>query len=686
MGKISDSVKNGVLKDNRSIEKILHAFLGDFDISWGAKKVAYNTSMYVFIIKPSETFAETFGLDYELLLVYSPYESIQARTMQAINSFFASDPAKGRVESLVCIVVSDAPNAKKWVDNYIVEHQDLRTYIVFNKEDLLKPSVHAMTSEFRKQMSERDLFDIQLPLLDDLYFFGRQNILSEIVDRVKSCQNSGVFGLRKTGKTSLLYKIKRTVEGGNIGKVFIYDGKNAKIRMRTWSAILLLIIEDICRAYDKEFPQIDPKNVLNIIESFESMIKSIPSNQRIVIIIDEIEYISFHPPLDVHWKQDYFNLWQILWSMQSSYRNICYIIAGVNPLVVELSSIDSIQNPLFGIITPFYIRGLERNDIYDMSRRIGRRLGLKFDHSAIDYLYSRYGGHPLLSRLALSYENKHAQQKPILIKENTLLLNEKEREENLIPYCQHIVDVLRDFYSEEYTLLEFLALGETKDFLELASSETTVSHLKNYGLLEFENKRPKIGIPVVATYIGRVLAKEQGTQLARSVIPENHRSIWIKNSVQSIISYMRQLEVTIRENALPMLFGINSFPEAEKLLSIPVVITENDFKGFISTLSNCFVESIQNYGKSINDSNYFWKVIKTNYPNLFDALLRIKAYRNWSEHLNLTLKMQEVVKNYHNRDLEGKNLCEIKELYFVLQQRTIDELKLSISLEISNLS
>lgn len=686
MGAIDGAVLNGVIASEPQLQKVLHPFLNDFDISWGAKRAAFNATLYQFIAKPSAIFSETFGLEFELLLIYSPYDSMQARTMQAINSFFQSDPAKGRVENLICIIVSDALNAKDWVNTYATEYQDLRTYVVFNKDELISSGKYSLVPEFRKQLSERDLFDVQLPLLDDLYFFGRQEILHRIQDNIRQCENSGVFGLRKTGKTSLLYKIKRTVESANGGKVFIYDCKNAKIRIRTWNSLLLLILKDLCSAYNLTQPTVDENSPLQVVEELENIIKKIPKTQRAVLIFDEIEYISFLPPLDPHWEKDYFDFWHFLWSMQSTYRTLCFIIAGVNPKVVEISSINSIQNPLFNIVKVSYIQGLTRQDIYDLARRIGRRMGLKFDHTAIDYLHQRYKGHPLLTRLALSFENRNATQKPITFTRDMLFADEVAREEELVPYCQHIVDVLKDFYPDEYMLLEFLSIGAVQDFIDLSTDPMSITHLKNYGLLSYENNMPKIEIPVVASYISRMTAKEQGSQLAHPIIPIGQREKWLSDNIRSIISYMRQLEAVINTNGTPLLFGSNSFPQADKLLEIPVANAESGFKVFISTLSNCFVESIENYGKSIKKSSYFWNEIKSAYPHVFDALLRVKAYRNRSEHLKLIPQMQETVNHFLYLDLEGKPICEVHDSNFILQQCTIENLKVAISVEISNLS
>lgn len=683
---IHQAVQNGILKKEPKLLDIVNPFSTDFEISWGSRRTAYNTTIYEFIIKPSQTVAETFGLEYDLLLVYSPYPEMQPRVMQAVSSLFSDDPAKGRVENFLCVLVSDDPNAKEWVNKYTIQQQDLRSYVVFHTDILKTKQRYSTQTAFREQLRERDLFDVQLPLVDDLYFFGRQAILRDIHDNIRRCENCGLFGLRKTGKTSLLFKVKRTVSELNLGKTLFYDAKNAKIRMRSWIDLLIVIIRDICEMYNLQIDFPESGNPINVVETFENTIKAISTQEKLILIFDEIEYISFEPLYDFHWKEDFFHFWQLLWTMQSEYRNFCFIIAGVNPTVVETSSISKIQNPLFSIVKKYYVRGLEREDIHNLARRIGRRMGMHFDKTAVDYLFQRYGGHPLLTRLALSYENRSAAHKPINLTEDLLRSTQESREEELIAYCQHIIDVLSDFYPDEYILLQYLSVDDIQDFLDLATSPLSVTHLKNYGLLKYEEGVPQIGIPVVSNYIRQGVKNEQKTEFARMIIQPNERATWVFNMTRSIMDYMRQLEVAIRKDNTSPLFGSNSFPEAEKLLDVPVAHNESQFKAFMSTFSNCFVESIENYGKSISKSQYFWNEIKTEYPHLFRALLRVKVYRNWVEHLSLNSSMQKLLDEFLSTDLEDKNFYDIEDGYFVLQQCTLEKLKLSISLEITRLS
>ena len=60
MGAIDGAVLNGVIASEPQLQKVLHPFLNDFDISWGAKRAAFNATLYQFIAKPSAIFSETF--------------------------------------------------------------------------------------------------------------------------------------------------------------------------------------------------------------------------------------------------------------------------------------------------------------------------------------------------------------------------------------------------------------------------------------------------------------------------------------------------------------------------------------------------------------------------------------------------------------------------------------------------
>jgi hypothetical protein len=117
-----------------------------------------------------------------------------------------------------------------------------------------------------------------------------------------------------------------------------------------------------------------------------------------------------------------------------------------------------------------------------------------------------------------------------------------------------------------------------------------------------------------------------------------------------------------------------------------VVETENQFKQFLDTCNKCFVESVENFGQSIDRNKYYWQDIRTTYPGLWYALQRIKIYRHESLHLMLTEQAAGELLAYLKQDLEGKQPSSVRDCYFILQQCVLDGLLTGIQIEIGNLT
>ena len=371
----------------------------------------------------------------------SEFPSVQARSMQAIEQIYSEQPFKARANPLVYILVSHAEDVTEYVSSYLMEHPQARTPIPINWYEIVNKNNDAwyLRNTISRFLFTRDLFDYQLPLDQDLYFFGRTQVVSELIDFVKKSENRGLFGLRKTGKTSILYKVERICNENNIAHVLYYDCKRYDIRSKRWIGLLGLITDQIISVLS-----LSPAIGINdgIIDRFIQVIRLIPPNKKVCVIFDEIEYISPLAKLDVHWARDFIDFWQMLWSVQSEIRRISFIVAGVNPYLVELDLVDGIQNPVFGIIKHVMLTGMSLDDLGIMIRRIGRQMGLDFDDNAVGYIHSHYGGHPLLSRLACSFTNKKIMERtlarPATVDVTALRNSEQERDLS----CSFTADIL----------------------------------------------------------------------------------------------------------------------------------------------------------------------------------------------------------------------------------------------------
>ena len=318
-------------------------------------------------------------------------------------------------------------------------------------------------------------------------------------------------------------------------------------------------------------------------------------------------------------------------------------------------------------------------------------MGLRFDEEALEYIVERYGGHPLLTRISCSIMHKtlrdSRQELPKVLDLRWLRTTQEQREGELSFYCGHVVSELSTFYPDEFEVLTQIANGSLVDVYEFTSDPEFTAHLKNYGLLRTNaTGRPVIAIPVLERFIRTQDAKKHGRATSLEVHPESARSTWLERRKRAINDDIEQLQREIARLGLPELFGANSYPESHRFFRVGVVSDEAGFSGFINTCNRCFVESIENYGKRNGDSKYFWRIVRDTYPMLGEAMRRIKVYRHNRVHIMLEGPVEEELSRFLERDLGGQAARGVAEIWFVLQQRVLDELLVGILIETDQLS
>jgi hypothetical protein len=90
------------------------------------------------------------------------------------------------------------------------------------------------------------------------------------------------------------------------------------------------------------------------------------------------------------------------------------------------------------------------------------------------------------------------------------------------------------------------------------------------------------------------------------------------------------------------------------------------------------VESLEKLGNKLGKKTYFWDEIKSALPELWEALLRIKVYRNHQNHLELTDVFIKDYNRFINSDLEGKAPHDLPDGWFALPQVALDELLVGV--------
>jgi hypothetical protein len=617
---------------------------------------------------------------------------LQPRHLDAIERCLGEVPAQGRVDQTLFFLVTSDPRAEKSLFEYTRQNAQARIPVLFKKEILTSDSkAWSVRNTIADQLFSRDLFDYLLPLDDDLVFFGRDAVVYEFLDAIKKPENRGLFGLRKSGKTSVLKKVERLArKDGHI--ILYYDCKLPQFRSLRWTDFLARITDDARRKIGRPAPA--SRNQEHVSDRFASVLKALPRHKNLVLIFDEIEYVSPLAILDKHWRADFIPFWQTLWATQSEHRRLSFLVAGINPTVSETSTIDGVQNPMFGIVRPVYLRGFDETELKAMLDHFGSRMGLQFSPDATKYLLERYGGHPSLTRMACSLANTalkiNGEAKPVRVSRELLSEGEALREQDMTFYgfCDHVVSELRDYHPDEYYLLEKLALGNVAEFTDFAVDPRFTQHLKQYGLLvQQPGSKPTIRIPVLAKHVAWWAARRDGTPMLRDVVAPDRRVRWLQEQTKKILEDIRYLQKAIEAKGSdqPQLYGTNGIPEAERFITLTPVDSADGFSHFINVTFRCFVESLQSSGKKRRVSDYLPRIVKGSYAELWHALERIRLYRHNAFHIELRQKTEQDLAVYLAEDLFGRRPSQVPELYFVLQQCVVDGLLVGVRCEIDRL-
>ena len=488
----------------KKISKLFH--IGFF------RKVEFKQMQYVYIFgKPSNDFTLKFNIDTEVLILFNKLDLFEKRTLDIVDKLLTE--YYNRLDKYCVIIISNDNLICNKIESINAGEKLSRVFVPFTYNELIDYRVGNafIETRFKKFFYVRDLFDLDSPIKSESFFFGRSKIVHEFFEKYTNSENSALFGLRKIGKTSVLYAVRRLFESKELPVIYI-DSQSPSIHKRRWYEALEKIIY---LAYE-QMPEInnDLVKIKNYSEKdastfFEKDLKKISllkGGKKILLIFDEIENITFNISPSEHWNKndDFLLFWQTIRSIFQSNRDIfTFIIAGVNPHVLEVTSLGSFDNPIFKIATPKYLNLFNFDTVKEMTYTIGMYMGLIFEEEVFFLLYEDFGGHPFLTRVACSNINK-------LLPDNrpesvTKFWYKQNRSKFIIPvisYVEQLLSVLKNFYNNEYQMLEVLANDSLELFGQLInSSPRAAEHLEGYGLVNMTPNQYYFKLKIIEDYI-----------------------------------------------------------------------------------------------------------------------------------------------------------------------------------------
>lgn len=482
---------------NHPRQRPLALALGEaFDITYGHQ----HGDLAFWFAAPDAHVRERFGLAREVVVLYSGHPVTDARVLTAIDAICADAAYKSRVDQTLALLIhsGDREHTQGLLAPTELGTQGRgdRVVVPLLASELRDPGRGDMfvRSAIARALGGTDLFGMSSPITSDRYFFGRQDLVRQLISRSRDHgQNTGLFGLRKTGKTSVLFAAQRALEGQPVHCEYI-DCHNPGFHSRRWWGVLEQIAER-CGCEGVGEPYAPDTAGERFAHDLRCRLDGQHGIDSIVVMLDEIEYITqgLAGTLGAHWDADFVPFWQTIRAThQETHGRFTFVVAGVNPASVERSHFGGVPNPVFQLAVPFYLEPLAIDGVRSMVRTIGRLSGLHFEEPVYAYLQEVYGGHPYLIRVACSEVWRHIETTDPMARARVTTDTFDAMQGVLrARLAQPIRDTLLSlvwWYPDEYALLQILAAGDGAFVADyLAQNPGSVIQFARYGLLKADS-------------------------------------------------------------------------------------------------------------------------------------------------------------------------------------------------------
>ncbi len=491
----------------RRMEQLFH-LTRDGEITIGKQKSNYRYAL----IKPCGKMRGILHTDREILVVFSSYEDFQPRSIDAFDFILDQSSEDFRVEKVARILVSGDQSIARKLKALFESRPDAPVVIPYHTSEFsLATSEADIISRIREFSFSRDLFSMSSPLRSELYFYGRSNLINEISAKLSSRENFGLFGLRRSGKTSLISGISRSFGSRNGASVTI-DCQSPSVHQLRWNELLRHIaieLKEVLPAKHKiSSPSVyDPKlAATTFLEDIRILAKQ-SKKDFVAVLFDEIERIAPGTATSEHWNddRDFLLFWQAMRAaFQSPSSPLVYLIVGTNPRCVETVKLHESDNPLYGNVEKRFIPMFSAEQVSEMVVDLGSIMGVKFDAESCMKLFQDFGGHPFLTRYACSFVANAARERPVTVDRTVYAKGVNQYTTESDSYVASVVGLLEEQYPDEYLMLGYIGQGDIGGFNTLAQQDTSLlEHLYGYGILKKGVEGSYFNIGIIERYFSK---------------------------------------------------------------------------------------------------------------------------------------------------------------------------------------
>jgi hypothetical protein len=454
---------------------------------------------WLVLLRFGQVLEQRFGLTAELPLIYDGHTDLQIRTADGIPEFLTTLPDNRRsVSSEISFISTPDPfmteKAHRWsrTDRLLIPMPWDQNLTAEGLLDIISRNVFS-----------RDLYSMR-GAVTGKDFFGRQRLMSAVLEDVRNGRVPGIFGMRKSGKTSLLKEVIRSSKASDAQfqrqRAFVYQDLEHLSGFDAGDPVAELVA-DLIEAFRAELKAVGlrTKEVADLSadvslpqlrSALDLLLSRLAANQELILVLDEIEYLC-PPQAEVQaatpLNQKVPQLFGVFRKLVQERKNFGLVVSGLASASVEASELYGRPNPLFTFAKPYYLGPFTDAEGADLLRGVGKMVGLVWSDDAVQLVMSETGGNAMLIRelasvVLKSFPDNRADVVRVKRPDVTRVLGTWRRavSSNLREVVRH----LQRFYPDESTLIDVL-MTSPSEFDALAYDYPDQVHrLHQLGVIE----------------------------------------------------------------------------------------------------------------------------------------------------------------------------------------------------------
>lgn len=441
----------------------------------------HGDTKWLSLIRFGEVLESRFGLAAEVPVVYDHHLDLQIRTVDRIPEFLDQLPDdRASISREICFISS--PDSKL-VDKCRSLSRPGRLLVPMPPAGETAPTV--LLEMISRTIFSRDPYSIR-GAVTGRDFFGRQKLINSVLSDVQSFRVPGIFGMRKTGKTSLIQEMIRATGVADLAsgrqRAFVYQDLEHLSGLEDGDPVSELLA-DLTEAFrstlkgsklrTKELAELPPGSSLTEFRTALDTLLQRIGDADVVLVLDEIEYLcppgaEYEGPSPANQKIP--QLFGVLRKLVQERPNFGLVVSGLASASVEASQLFGRTNPLFSFAHPYYLGPFSQSEGADLLQSIGRQVGISWSDSAVEAAMSESGGSAMLLRelgsaILRSLPAERTQEALIDEREVKEVLGDWRR--SVSSNLREIVLHLKRFYPDETVLVNSL-LSTPDDFNAVA--------------------------------------------------------------------------------------------------------------------------------------------------------------------------------------------------------------------------